>query len=127
MAITNVFPTPNCNPNGTALGPNETLFLGCGSVASTAQIETINAATGTLISTIPGFGGCDEVWYSPAVNRFYGGCGNNVSGPTLIVANASGGLIIPVGTAAGSHSVAADSSGRAWVPERAVGINIFGP
>ena len=126
--ISSVLPTTNCNPNGTALGPNETLFLGCNNVTASAELLTINAATGATISTIPGFGGCDEVWYSPAVNHFYGGCSNNVNGgPALIVANGNGGLINPVSVPAGSHSVAADGSGRAWVPERGNGIDIFAP
>ena len=126
--ISSVLPTTNCNPNGDALGPNETLFLGCSNVTATAEMLTINAATGATISTIPGFGGCDEVWYSPAVNHYYGACSNNVNGgPALIVANGTGGLINPVSIPAGSHSVAADGSGRAWVPERGNGVDIFAP
>ncbi len=127
--ITAAFGTPNCNPNGTALGPNETLFLGCSATVN-EQMVTINAATGSVINTIPGFSGCDEVWYDPGSNRFYGGCSNNLTAgaaaPVLIVANANGTLYTATATAAGSHSVAVDSTHRAWVPERAVGIALFG-
>jgi hypothetical protein len=127
--ITANFPVPNCNPNGTALGPNETLFLGCSATVN-EQMVTINAATGAVINTIPGFAGCDEAWYDPGSNRFYAGCSNNLTAggaaPVLIVANANGTLYTAVATAAGSHSVAVDSQHRAWVPERLVGIALFG-
>jgi hypothetical protein len=115
--------TSNCQPNGTALGPNETLFLGC---SATGEIITINAATGATMNTISGVGGCDEVWYNPTANRFYGACSNNVSGPVLVVANGSGGLITSFPTSTGAHSVAVDpTNDHIYVPTQKFGVQIY--
>jgi hypothetical protein len=123
-AVTKVIPMPsNCQPNGTALGPNETLFLGC---SATGEILTINATTGAVINTITGYGGCDEVWYNPSANRFYAACSNNVAGPMVIVANSSGALITTFATSTGAHSVAVDANNdRIFVPTQKAGVQVY--
>jgi hypothetical protein len=124
FAITNVFPVTGCNPNGDALGQNETLFLGCNNV--TGPLLTINAATGAVLNSIPNTGGADEASYSSASNRFFAASSNNAGGPILVIADGNGNLIQTIATSAGAHSVAVDSHDRAYVPQRALGVTTFG-
>jgi hypothetical protein len=127
-AITKVLPEPsNCQANGTALGPNETLFLGC---SSPGVIVTLNAATGATINTISGTGGCDEVWYNPTANRFYAGCSNNtiagVASPVVAVADGNGNLITTIPTSTGAHSVAVDpNTDHIFVPTQKLGVQVY--
>jgi hypothetical protein len=122
--VTKVFGLPsNCQPNGTALGQNETLFLGC---SATGEILTINATTGAVLNTIPGLGGCDEVWYNPTANRFYAGCSNNASGPVFVVADGSGNLITSVATSTGAHSIAVDpATDHIFLPTQKSGVQVY--
>jgi hypothetical protein len=124
-AVTKVFAlASNCQPNGTALGPNETLFLGC---SATGEILTINATSGATINTISGYGGCDEVWYNPNANRFYAACSNNASGPMLIVASGTGTLIAAIPTSTGAHSVAVDPvTDTVYLPTQKSGVQLYG-
>jgi hypothetical protein len=122
-AIVKTLPETNCNANGTALGKGETLFLAC---SGTAQIVTINAATGATINSIAGLGGCDEAWYNPTADRFYAGCSNNTAGPVLVVASGSGALIQSIATSTGAHSIAADpATDHIFLPTQKLGIQIY--
>lgn len=127
--VTNTFPETSCNSAGTALGKNETLFLGCGSTAP-ANIVTMNATTGHVINTIPNLGGCDEVWYNPGADRFYAACSNNPSGPKLVIADGNGALLTTVASSTGAHSVAVDANtDHVFVPQRVapnIGVTVFG-
>jgi hypothetical protein len=119
--------TSNCQPAGTALGPNETLFLGC---SSPGEILTINAATGAVLNTISGLGGCDEVWYNPTANRFYAACSSNTLAgavtPELVVADGSGNLITNIVTSTGAHSVAVDpTNDHIYLPTQKFGVQIY--
>jgi hypothetical protein len=123
FALTKAIPETACNANGAALGPNETLFLGC---SATGKILTINAATGATINTISGLGGCDEVWYNPTANRFYGGCSNNLSGPVIVVADGNGALITSFASSTGAHSVAVDPVlDHIFVPTQKLGLQVY--
>jgi hypothetical protein len=124
FAITNVFPEPaNCMGNGTAIGASENLFIGCSNVAGPLVI--MNATNGATIATISGSGGCDEVWYNPTANRFYGACSNYTGGPNLAVIDASTNTLIAApATSTGAHSVAVDpATDKVFVPQRAGGFN----
>lgn len=123
FAITKRFATPqNCGPAGTALGPNETLFLGCGGTS----IITINATTGALLNSIPNLGGCDEVWYNPNANRFYAGCSTAAPSPLLVVADSTGALITSIVTSTGAHSVAADpATDHIFLPTQKSGVQVY--
>ncbi len=123
FAISSVYGETNCNANGTALGQNETLFLGCSAV--TGPLLTVNATNGAILNSIPNMGGADEVFYSPGANRFYSGSSNNAGGPLLVIVDGSGNLIQSIPTSAGAHSVAADATGRAYVPQRATGVTTY--
>ena len=123
FAITGTFSEPaSCNGNGTALGPNETLFIGCSNGAG--PLVLMNAATGATIATVAGAGGCDEVWYNPNANRFYAACSNFTGGATLAVVSPTGTLLASLPTGTGAHSVAVDPfTDNIFVPQRANGNN----
>ncbi len=77
IAIVNQYPVPNCGgATGTAL-KKFTMFIGCGNASTFMDIRN-----GTILGTVPGVAGVDEVWYDagndlflasafPPVNTFY--------------------------------------------------------
>lgn len=123
FAVTSKFAEPaTCNGNGTALGLNETLFVGCSNAAG--PLVLMNAATGATIATVAGSGGCDEVWYNPNANRFYGACSNFTGGPNLAIVSPTGTMLATLATGTGAHSVAVDPfTEHIFVPQRANGNN----
>src|SRR5579875_1465204 len=102
------YPEPaNCQGNGTALGPNEELFIGCSNAAS-GNLVIMNPTNGSTVAVVPGAAGCDEVYYNKGDNRFYAACSNNKTGnlgPIVAVVNAAApfNLIATIPTNAGSH------------------------
>jgi hypothetical protein len=119
--------TTTCNPNGTALGKNETLFLGCSATGAARHIITVSATNpAVVLNTIPGHGGCDEVYYNPVADRFYAACSNDTPADILVV-NGTGALLTTIPGGTGQHSVAADQNqDRVYVPTQTAGISIFG-
>ena len=126
FTIDKVFPLVNCQPNGTALGQGERLFLGCGFATNPQQIITIDATNGSQVNAIAGLGGCDEVWYNPTANRFYGACSNNVNGPVVVVANGDGSYLTSFGTSTGAHSIAVDpATENIYIPTQKLGLQVY--
>ena len=104
--VETVFPTPNCQPNGIALGPNQHLLLGCGANETTV----IDAKTGAPVAHITQVTGSDEVWFNPGDGRYYTASRLNPGGPVLGVIDAQTNQWIQnVPTAPNSHSVAANA------------------
>jgi hypothetical protein len=124
QAIVKVIPEPsNCEANGLALGQNETLFLAC---SVPGELLTLNAATGAVINTIVGYGGCDEASYNPSSNRFFAACSNNTPGPVLVIADGNGNLIQAIPTSTGAHSVAVDQvSDHIFLPTQKAGVQVY--
>jgi hypothetical protein len=143
--VSAAYPEPACNPSGLALGPGENLLVGCTPPNGSQLITLVLSATnGSVVKTIAGIGGEDEVAYDASLNRFYTSSdvmtGNgiaNSAGPFTPVLGSidatSFTLIATYPTGTGSHSVAADSSsGQVFVPvaptaSSAGGINVYGP
>ena len=124
FAITARFAEPNsCAAAGTALGPNEHVFLGCGNI--NGPLVIMNATNGATVATDPPTGGCDEVWYNPTKNSFYAACSNNVFGPLITVVDASSNTTVTtIPIAAAAHSIAVDPSvDRIYSPQ---GTPVFG-
>ena len=70
----------SCSPTGLAVGGSGNMMVGCGNVG--AQAILLNPdGTGSIVKTIPGLGGTDELWYDPTTNEFYvtGNNGTNTS------------------------------------------------
>ncbi len=140
IRVVETFKIFNCTPQGLALGPNFEAFLGCNAPGRTVIIDIRN---GQEILSVPQLaGGCDEVWYNPGDNHFFGACnqGNNavsaVNGNVLGSIDAGGHRSTPRfdsnvatkpgGTGGNIHSLAADAfTNRVFValPRTAGGVN----
>jgi hypothetical protein len=124
--ILSKFPLPAaCTPHGLALGPNDDVVLGCN--VPNSQIFVMNAKTGAIMGTVPGYGGSDECWYNSGDNRYYCAVSSELPGPVIVVIDAGTfKLVATIPTSTQAHSVAADSStNHLFVPQRATGISIF--
>jgi len=66
-----------CHPSAEALGPSQHVLVSCGGPV------LLNAADGTIISTITQVSGGDENWYNPGDGRFYF-TGNDTSVPPVM-------------------------------------------
>jgi hypothetical protein len=104
-----------CAPTGAALGPNETLLLGCGDQVYDLKTNTLTTIPGSPISFA-----CDEVAYDAGSGHFGSACITNKSGGKfdLLVADGhSQQFDTELSGAFGAHSVAADPvSGTFWFP-----------
>src|SRR2546427_4687156 len=122
---TGVVPLNNCGPNGSTVGPNSDLLLGCTPQNEPSNTTTlvINAKTKNT-ATVNGITGSDEVWFNKGDNRYYlgasracgkpGGCPaptgtRDPGGAALGVVGADSVLIEKIPQSQNSHSVAADS------------------
>jgi hypothetical protein len=119
------FPLTNsgCNGNaGMALGPFPQALLGCSNAGPNSVV--INLNSGSVIGTLAGEAGADEVWFNPANGQYFMGSGNHltaVGGATApilgIVDTAGKRSDLGPTTAVGSHSVAADPvKNQVYVP-----------
>ena len=107
------FPVNKCEPAGLTLGPNNTLFVGCGSAAvvnkAPPEVLVLNAANGDLVDRFTSFGGSDEVWFNPGDRNFYAAANGDPTGAVLgIVSTTSNSVVGTLPTSSASHSVAAD-------------------
>ncbi len=103
----------NCSANGLAIGPDHQILLGCNKPAEAAILDD---RTNT-ITTIPGQGGSDEVWFNPGDGHYFLAESSN-SPPRLgIIDSRTGNVDQDIPTGASAHSVAADpEANQAYVP-----------
>jgi hypothetical protein len=129
---TGVLALDACNPNGSSVGPDDNLVLGCTPQNNPSNVGTlvINAKTKAQ-TTVDGITGSDEVWFNGGDGRYYTGSSRDctVPGtpcpaatqqtPVLGVIDAETNMLIEkVKQSSGSHSVAADSElNRIFVPQ----------
>ena len=98
----------SCSPTGLAVGGGGNMMVGCGNVGTQAILLS---PTGTILKTIPGLGGTDELWYDPTTKKFYV-TGNNGSNTTRFfdVVDENGNILqtvnLPATTSA--HSITVD-------------------
>jgi hypothetical protein len=98
----------SCSPTGLAVGGGGKMLVGCGNVGTQAILLS---PTGTILKTIPGLGGTDELWYDPTTKKFYV-TGNNGSNTTRFfdVVDENGNILqtvnLPATTSA--HSITVD-------------------
>lgn len=107
------FPVDKCEPAGLTLGPNDTLFVGCGAAAvlnkAPPEVLVLSAVNGALVDRFTNFGGSDQVWFNPGDRNFYAAANGDPTGAVLgIVSTTTNSVIGTVKTSKGSHSVAAD-------------------
>ena len=100
-----------------------------------AVTVVMNAGTGTVVATVPGLGGSDEVNYNARNGQYYTASRDNPGGPALGVIDAATRTLVQVLPVAGGtpHSVASsESTGRVYLPVGATGggdgtIHVFAP
>ena len=133
ISVVRDIPLTNCQPAGLAQGPRQQFLAGCGAVPAAiavspalqapgalANTQIVDGITDKVISTIPGFGGSDEVWYNPGNQTYLLGASNNPAGPMLGIVSAwDNSLVQTIPTNTSSHSVAADrNTNEVYVPIR---------
>ena len=98
----------SCSPAGLAVGGGGNMLVGCNNVGTQAILLSPN---GTIVRTIPGLGGTDEVWFDPTTKRFYV-TGNNGSNTTrfFAVVDENGNILQTVNlpATASAHSITVD-------------------
>jgi hypothetical protein len=111
--------TANClGPQGLAIGPQREILLGCSNSGPGTVI--IDERDGSLVRSLPGLNGNDEVWFNPGDNHYFLAGSNHTGGPILGVVDVkadNGSEDASATSAAGSHSVAADPvKNQVYVP-----------
>jgi hypothetical protein len=108
-----------CGPNGSTVGPNENILLGCTPQNNPSNNITLvlNAVSRTQ-TPIANITGSDEVWFNEGDNRYYTGssrdCGLAAGCPhggavLGVIDAATNTLIEKIPQSSNSHSVAADA------------------
>jgi hypothetical protein len=117
---TGVVPLTACGPNGSSVGPDDDVVLGCtpGNNPSDTITLIIDAKTKKQ-TAVAGVTGSDEVFYNRGDRRYYLGASKDLSGAVLGIVDAERKLLIEkIPQSTGSHSVAADSLlNRIFVPQ----------
>jgi hypothetical protein len=116
---TGVIALHGCSPNGSTVGPDNNILLGCTPQNNPNDKTTLVINAVSLVQTqIVNITGSDEVWYNSGDNRYYTGssrdCGLAAGcphgGAVLGVIDAATNLLIEkVPQSSNSHSVAADA------------------
>jgi hypothetical protein len=129
---TGVVSLKNCGPNGSSVGPDDNVILGCTPQNNPSDVISLVINARTKAQTpITHITGSDEVWFNQGDGRYYLAASRDctVPGspcpaatqqtPVLGVVDAeSNTLIEKVPQSSGSHSVAADSElNRIFVPQ----------
>jgi hypothetical protein len=129
---TGVIALNGCGPNGSSVGPDDNVILGCTPQNNPSDVITLVINAKTKAQTpITGITGSDEVWFNKGDGRYYLGASRdctvkgspcptaNLQTPVLGVVDAEANkLIEKVPQSSGSHSVAADSElNRIFVPQ----------
>jgi len=119
-----MLPVQKCMPAGLALGPHDSLFLGCSDdgvdAGFPAHSIVMSARSGKIVADVP-VGGSDEVWSDIRNHRYYAAAVANKGGPALgVIDSLDNRLIAAIPTGPRAHSVAADEkTGKIFVPIQA--------
>ncbi len=141
MKVTQTYPVKDCQPHGIAFGPSNQLLLGCSGDAiaagSKAQTLILDSTNGSVLATVPEFGGSDIVAFNPT-NNLYFLAGSNMTAdgtkagtaaPQLGVINAkTNKLVQTFPTLKSAHTLVVDpATNRVYVPIPNAGIAVFAP
>ena len=125
LKVVENIPLPGCAPTGNALGPNETLMLGCGD-----QMYDIKAGKLTTVAGPIGVA-CDEVTYDAGSGHWASACITTTSHGAfdlLVVDAFTKAFDIEIPGASGAHSVAADPvTATFWLPAFQPPTQVVGP
>ena len=109
-----------CGPNGSSVGPDDNVILGCTPQNNPSNKITLVINAKTKVQTqIANITGSDEVWYNSGDQRYYTGSSKMIGGAVLGVIDAEANLLIEtIPQSANSHSVAAELElNRIFVPQ----------
>jgi hypothetical protein len=128
-----ILPLHACGPNGSSVGPNDNVLLGCtpANVPDNTSTLVINAKTKNF-ANIGNITGSDEVWFNAGDDRYYtGSSADNTTGKTeavLGVIDAIQNLLIEtVAQSSTSHSVAADAKRNLIFVPQVAPASVVGP
>ena len=116
------FTIPFCSPAGLALGPNETLLVGCNTIwaedgslwtgnadrntfTAAPQLVILDAKTGTITANILGAGVGDEVWFNKGDDHYYAAASGSNLAPNAITPPRTDPMVAPVLTAQGAATL----------------------
>jgi hypothetical protein len=109
----------SCSPTGLAVGTTGNLMVGCGNVGTQAILLN-PGGTGSIVKTIAGLAGTDELWYDPTTDAFYvtGNNGSNSSRFFDVVTEAGNiSQTVNLPTTPSAHSITVDPlNGNVFVP-----------
>jgi hypothetical protein len=108
---TGVIALPACSPNGSTVGVDDELMLGCtpGNNPSDTQTTIISARTTKSVS-VNGVTGSDEVFFNAGDRRYYLGASKAIGGAVLGVVDAESKFLVEtIPQSSNSHSVATDA------------------
>src|SRR5262249_14742255 len=123
-----------CGPNGSTVGPNENILLGCTPQNNPSDVITLVLNAVSRVQTpVVHITGSDEVWFNDGDNRYYTGSNRDCTVPGSpcpaasqqtavlgVIDAATNKLIEKVPQSSNSHSVAADAKNNfIFVPEAA--------
>ncbi|RFB76709.1 cytochrome C nitrite reductase [Methylovirgula sp. 4M-Z18] len=117
-----IIPLDQCEPAGSALGPNSDVLMGCKAGDSAPDLPAhsviVDVAKEKAVATVEQIGGSDEVWYNPGNKMYFLAARDFTGGPMLGVINATThAWVANATTYKNSHSVAADpTSNDVFVP-----------
>ena len=125
--VTRTFPTKCMGPAGLVLIPNQRLTTSCG--------DTIDIASGKVMSTAANAGG-DEIWYNNGDSRVYFGGGTDrisvpvtdatINATTTLTSLVVGQIVASPGVSQTTHSVAADDvNNQVFVPVVGAGVQVW--
>jgi hypothetical protein len=113
----------SCGPAGLAVNGSGNLMVGCSAVGAAAILLNPTGGTmgtGSIVKTVPGLGGTDELWFDPTTNAFYVTGNNGTNGSRFFdVVDADGNLkqTVSLPTTTSAHSITVDPfNGDVFVP-----------
>ena len=100
----------SCSPTGLAVGTSGNLMVGCGNVGTQAILLN-PAGTGSIVKTVAGLSGTDELWFDPNTDAFYV-TGNNGTDSTRFfdIVTEAGNIsqVVNLPTTTSAHSITVD-------------------
>jgi hypothetical protein len=108
-----------CSPAGLAVGTGGIMMVGCNKPGPNVNAILLKS-DGTLLKSVPGLGGTDEIWFDPTTQRFYV-TGNNGTNTTRFfdVVDLNGNILQTINLPAtiSAHSITVDPlNGDVFVP-----------
>jgi hypothetical protein len=118
-----------CGPNGSTVGPNDNVLLGCTPANNPSdKITLVINATTRVQTPISKITGSDEVWFNKGDGRYYTGSNRQPGGAVLGVIDAQANVLIEtVPQSSGSHSVAAESRRNLIFVPQVAPVAVVGP